>query len=223
MSNDRRQIEIERQFRKLSYLYLRKRMTKREARRAAGTRHLRLVKKEEIAQSVAGCDMDPSIVREGKERLFEERWYAQIFPTADPNYYLSRYWLMRETSYAARGYPERAYAKWLVLNFLWTLLESVCRKRAQAETFRKACERDTAGVVTPLLRAINTVFVAALRFYRSKRGSGQKAIDVSTFFQRRNLHKEFGKHWPGSGNRSQTAFSRAWAKFQKALDEEMNA
>jgi hypothetical protein len=159
MSNDRRQIEIERQLRKLHYLYLRKRMTKGEARRAAGTRHLRLVKKEEIAQAVAGCELDPSIVREGKERLFEERWYTQIFPTADPNYYLSRYWLMRKVSYAARGYPERAYAKWLVLNFAWTSLEPVCRKRAQAEAFRSVCERDTTRTVTPLLRAIDAVFV----------------------------------------------------------------
>jgi hypothetical protein len=71
MSNDRRQIEIERQLRKLHYLYLRKRMTKGEARRAAGARHLRLIKKEELAQAVAGCDLDPFIVREGKERLFE--------------------------------------------------------------------------------------------------------------------------------------------------------
>ena len=223
MANDRRQIEIERQLRKVHYLYLRKRMTKGEARRAAGTRHLRLVKKEEIAQAVAGCDLDPSIVREGKERLFEERWYAQIFPTADPKYYLSRYWLMREVSYAARGYPERAYAKWLVLNFMWTSLEPVCRKRAQAEAFRNACERNTANVVTPLLRAIDAGFMAALRFYRGKRGSGQKAIDVSTFFQRRNLHKEFGTHWRSSRNNSRAVFSRAWTKFRKALDGEMAA
>jgi hypothetical protein len=128
---------------------------------------------------------------------------------------------MREVSYAARGYPERAYAKWLALNFLWTSLEPVCRKRAQAEAFRTACERDAARVVIPLLRAIAAVFVTALRFYRGKRGSGQKAIDVSTFFQRRNLHKEFGKHWRGAGNKSRTAFNRAWTKFRKALDEEM--
>jgi hypothetical protein len=52
MSNDRRQITLERQLRKLHYLYLRKRMTKGEARRAAGVRHLHFVKKEEIAQAV---------------------------------------------------------------------------------------------------------------------------------------------------------------------------
>ena len=223
MSNDRRQVEIERQLRKLHYLYLRKRMTKGEARRAAGARHLRLVRKEELAQAVAGCDLDPFIVREGKERLFEERWYGQIFPTADPNYYLPRYWLMGEVSYAARGYPERAYAKWLTLNFAWQALDPLCRKRAQATAFREACERDTAEVVTPLLRALDAVFVAALRFYRANRGTGPTAIDVSTFFKRRNLDKEFARFWRGSRNTSRAAFHRAWTRFRKALDEEMTA
>lgn len=37
MSNDRQQIILERELRKLGYQYLRKRQTKREARRAAGS------------------------------------------------------------------------------------------------------------------------------------------------------------------------------------------
>lgn len=219
MSNDRRQIEIERQFRKLNYLYVRKRMTKSEARRAAGTRHMRLIKKEEIAQAVAGCDLDPSIVREGKEYLFEERWYGQIFSKADPNYYLSRYWLQHEVSYAARGYPERAYAKWLTLNFLWLRLDPLCRGRASAEAFRYACERNT-DTLYPLQRAIDAAFREALRFFRSKRGSGQKAIDVSTFFKRRNLHKEFARFWRSSKNKSRAKFQTAWSKFETALRRE---
>jgi hypothetical protein len=221
MSNDRRQIEIERQFRKLHYLYLRKRMTKGEARRAAGARHLRLIKKEELAQAVAACDLDPFLVREGKEGLFEEPWYGQVFPTADPNYYLSRYWLMREVSYAARGYPERAYAKWLTLHFAWQSLEPLCRKRSQATAFREACERDNPSVVTPLLRAIDVAFSAALRFYRANRGTGPTAIDVSTFFKRRNLDKEFACFWRASRNPARSKFAAAWARFQKALDEEV--
>lgn len=40
MSNDRRQIDLERNLRKLDYQYLRKRQTKGEARRHAGDRHL---------------------------------------------------------------------------------------------------------------------------------------------------------------------------------------
>ena len=106
MSNDRRQIEIERQMRKLDYYYVRKRQTKGEARRAAGSQKYRLVRKDEIAQAVAACDLETSILREGKEGLFEERWYSHIFPTSDPYYYLTRYWLMRQVSYMAHGYPK---------------------------------------------------------------------------------------------------------------------
>jgi hypothetical protein len=218
MSNDRRQIEIERQLRKLNYLYMRKRMTKGEARRSAGTRHLRPIKKDELAQAVAACDLDPFIVREGKEGLFEERLYPRVFPTADPNYYLSRYWLMREISYAARGYPERAYAKWLALNFAWQKLEPLCRNRSHALVFREACERDAETVVTPLLQVLHRVFAATLRFYRLNRGSGPKATDVSTFFKRRNLDKDFAQFWRGPHNPARKGFATAWARFARALE-----
>lgn len=221
MANDRRQIEIERQLRKVHYLYLRKRTTKGEARRAAGARHLRLIKKEEFAQAVAACDLDPYIVRAGKEGLFEERWYAQVFPTADPNYYLSRYWLMHEVGYAARGYPERAYAKWITLHFVWEYLEPLTRRRMHATAFRNACERDNAAVVFPLLHAINCVFSTVLRYYRTNRGSGPTAIDVSTFFKRRNLHKEFARFWTGPLNPARNKFTAAWARFRNALDKFM--
>lgn len=220
MSNDRRQIEIERQFRKLGYYYMRKRMTKGEARRASGGRHYFIVKKEEIAQAVAGCDLDPSIVREGKERLFEERWYGHIFPTGDPNYYLSRYWALRAVSYNARGYPERAYAKWLVLNFAWEHLAGLLRGHTRAEAFRSFGERKTA-LLRNLDLAINAVFAAALQFYRSKRGKGATALDVSTFFQRRNLHKELRRFWRSPANKSRGRFVKSMKRFARVLADEV--
>lgn len=223
MSNDRRQIDIERQLRKVNYLYLRKRMTKGEARRLGGSRHLRLVKKEEIAQAVAACDLDPSIVREGKERLFEERWYGQVFPTSDPNYFLSRYWLLRQVSYAARGYPERAYAKWLVLHSVWPSLDPLCRARARAEAFRRVCERDDGGVLRPMIKAIDAMFTSVLRFYRLRRGAGKRAADVSTFFQRRKLHNDFARFWRSGQNRARIAFTKAWRRFEHALAAEMES
>jgi hypothetical protein len=219
MSNDRRQIVLERQLRKLHYLYLRKRMTKGEARRAAGVRHLRFVKKEEIAQAVAGCELDPVLVRKGKEGLFEERWYGEIFPNGDPKYYLSRYWLMREVSYGARGFPERAYAKWVVLHFMWNRLDEHTRSRANAEAFRLACERGTPAIETPLLKCIDAAYRAALAFYREKRGHGPTAIDVSTFFQRRNLHNEFESYWRGSKNGARKHFDKSWSRFRTAFRE----
>lgn len=127
---------------------------------------------------------------------------------------------MRQTSYAARGYPERAYAKWLTLNFAWKELDPLCQKRGHATAFREACERDTAEVVVPLQRALNAVFVAALRFYRANRGSGPTALDVSLFFKRRDRHKEFARFWRASENTARPAFDRAWARFRKALDEQ---
>jgi hypothetical protein len=220
MSNDRRQIEIERQLRKLNYWYIRKRQTKSEARGQSGVRHYILIKKEELAQAVAACDLDPVVVREGKEGLFEERLYPHVFPNGDPYYYLSRYWLMREVSYAASGYPERAYAKWIVLNFVWSHLAPLVRARAGADCFRLEIER--TGLSEPFLnKAINIVFAAAISFYRKKRGKGATAADVSTFFKRKALHKEFQKFWNGSGNKRKGAFRKAWLSYEAAFRQEM--
>jgi hypothetical protein len=219
MSNDRRQIEIERQLRKLNYFYLRKRMTKGEARRVNGTRHLRIVKKEEFAQAVAGCDLDPAVVREGREHLFEEGLYDQIFPNADPHYYLARYWLLRQVTTVARGDRQRVYAKWLVLHLVWSSLAPLCRARSGVEAFSRACERKKAEVVNPLNRAIDTMFADALRFYRSKRGAGKDAVDVSTFFKRRKLPSEFERFWQRRGNPAREKFSRSWASFKGAIEK----
>jgi hypothetical protein len=220
MSNDRRQIEIERRFRKLGYMYLRKRQTRREAQRYSHAHHQFLVKKEELAQAVAACDLDPAIVREGKEGLFEERLYARVFPTGDPLYYLGRYWLMKEVSYCARGYPERAYAKWVVLNFVWSQLAPALRGKSALEAFRQSCERQRHEVVVPLSRAIDRVFRAALAFYRAKRGKGATALDVSTFFKRKKLDREFARYWTSSRNSHRGSFRGRIKNAVNALSEE---
>jgi len=214
MANDRRQVEIERELRKLGYLYLRKRQTKGEARRAAGNHYHFFVKKEELARAVAGCDLDPSIPRRGVQRLFEEPLYNQAFPNSDPAFYLPRFWLMRMVSRASRGYPERAYAKWAVLNFLWTQLSRVLRSNERVERFRRQCERN-GPVVKPLLGAANSAFAAMLRFYRANRGTGAKAIDVSTFFQRTELDKQFKKYWRGPSVRGKGALKGHLGQIEK--------
>jgi hypothetical protein len=216
MSNDRRQIEIERNLRKIDYQYLRKRQSKSEARRNSGVRHRFLIKKEELAQAVAACDLDPSIVREGKERLFEERYYDQVFPNADPNYYLPRYWLAANVSYVARGYPQRAYAKWVVTNFVWQRLQPILNARHKREFFRRQCERSE---FSSLWKSCNAVFKNAIAFYRARRGKGEKAADVSTFFQRRSLHREFERFWKYTPTKYRGQFKSAWAKFEDELDK----
>ena len=216
MSNDRRQIDLERNLRKLDDQYLRKRQTKGEARRHAGVRHRFLVKKEELAQAVAACDLDPSIVREGKERLFEERFYNQVFPNADPNYYLPRYWLVASASFAARGFPERAYAKWVVTHFVWQAVGRILNTRHLRELFVRVNERDDLASLGTLC---HSAFKEVIKFYRARRGTGETATDVSTFFQRKGLHKDFQRFWNNGSGNHKSQFFRAFKKLKEDMRE----
>jgi hypothetical protein len=222
MSNDRRQIEIERQFRKLNYLYVRKRQTKGEARRAAAVAYYFTVKKEELALAVAACDLDPAVVREGKENLFEERRYSHVFPNSDPGFYLCRYWLMQAVGYRARGYTKRGYAKWLVINFLWSRLKPQLVAKSRQDAFRREGE-SWAPTFSALDNAATVAFRAVLAFYRARRGKGAKAIDADAFFQRRKLDTEFAKFWSGPLNKHRSAFKKSWKRFESTFQEAAGA
>jgi hypothetical protein len=220
MSNDRRQIEIDRALRKFGYCYVRKRQTKGEMLRTSGVRSHHFIKKEQLAQAVAGCDLDPLIVREGKENLFDEEYYSQVFPTADPYYYLTRYCTFCAVTYAARGYPERGYAKWVVLNFIWSRVAPLVRSKQAADCFHQSWFRSW-GSMQHLIAAVDAVFKAGLQFYRVRRGKGAKAIDVSSFFKRKNLHVDFERFWEGSTNQRKGAFKRAWTRYERKFREEV--
>jgi hypothetical protein len=218
-SNDRRQIEIERALKGYGYLYLRKRMTIAEARRSAHGRNYKPVKKDELAQAVAGCDLDPVVVRSGKEKLFEEELYDTVFPNADPLYYLPRYSLMKEVSSHAWGYPERGYAKWLVLGFVWSNVHPLMRSRRIKEDFHDALRYD-ADMTRPLSRAIDKVYAAAIKFYRAGRGRGRTAIDVSQFFRnKRGRDEEFRAFWSRYSATTRKGFTRDIQQVENLLKE----
>jgi len=217
MSNDRVQIELERMFRKLGYLYIRKRQSKGEAKRSAPGKHYWPVRKEEIAQAVAACEMDPWWLRQGKEKLFEEDLYPKVFPNTDPNFYLSRYRLLREVTYAGRGNPERGYAKWLTLNFVWSHLAPMVRSSRNARSFRLQAERTTGEVPYQLNRAIDKVFREVLTYYRQNRGKGNAALDVSRFFRdRKNHHREFEAFWDKKA-KAKRSFAKCMARIEAAI------
>ena len=218
-SNDHKQIQIERELRKFGYYYLRKRKTKSEAWSSCGSVK-DIIKKEDLARAVAACDLDPSIVRNvGKEGLFNDRYYNLVFPTTDPYYYLPRYWLVKQAEYEAGGYPERAYAKWLVVHFTWQQIESELRKKALSEGFADAWFKNRRSC-DHLLHAIGHVFKASLKFYRYKKGKGAKALDVSGFFKRKGLDSAFETFWTSSRNGSRGKFRRYLRKWESALQTE---
>ncbi len=195
---------------------MRKRQSRSEAKSIAGANHFFTITKEELAQSVSACDLDPSIVRSGKETLFEEDYYKLVFPTANPNYYLNRYWVMKKVTNSAHGYPERAYAKWLVVHYLWTQIGKQLRSDSMSSVFQNDCKRGSE-LSTIIEQMADTCFRAALLFYRKRRGKGETATDVSTFFKRKRMHDDFNSFWKGSTNKYRRKFSSEFVKYNKVF------
>jgi hypothetical protein len=218
ISNDRRQIELERALRKIGYFYLRKRQSKQEALKIAGRGQYFIITKEQFAQAVAGCELDPAIIRSGRERLFTEEFYERVFPNADPNFYLPRYCLMREVTKAARGVPARGYAKWLVLHFMWSHVGAFVRGARKSRAFRVLCEKQSQHAVLGLKQSIEDVFVEAKKYFRENRGEGEAALDVSQFFKNRKQHHiNFTNHWQSVGENRKQSFNKGLARIENAV------
>lgn len=216
VSNDYIQIYLEREFRKKSYQYIRKRMNKTEARREQGQGYFQM-KKDELAQAVASTLFDPVVVRKGKEKLFEDPYYKSIFSSHDIAFYLSRYWMMRKVQYAAKGYPRRAYAKWVVLNFVWKDFGNKIDSGTIERKFRYICECRISNILDTLNVTISSVYRAALKFYNLNKGEGEEARDESTFFQLSKLHDRFNDYWYSKKNKYRKIYGMNKNKFLNKL------
>ncbi len=214
-ANDTRQVLLEREFAKFRYQYVRKRQSKKEARRILRNQHQFWVKKDELAQVVGACELDPYAVRSGKEGLFKEPYYDRIFDNRTVRDYLAIYWVGRTVKYVGSGYPNRAYAKWHAMHFLWSHVEPLVRSKAVSDQFRQACERNRRPA--SFERATGHVFDCLLSFFRAKRGKGGQAIDISNFFYRPRVHLDFKKYWQRSANRHRSKFKKQLQVFAGEL------
>ncbi|MBB6095623.1 hypothetical protein HNQ60_004514 [Povalibacter uvarum] len=196
MANDRRQLEIEKELRRRDYLYARKRQTKGELRAQVRGKKYLVINKEELAQAVAGCELDPVIARSGKDNLFVEGVYDDVFPNSKAEFYLPRYWLFKEVTKGARHAPQRGYTKWMVLGFVWDKLRGKIRRDREMLKFVEMCRCEREALLKPLGRLIGLTYVQAIAYYRANRGSGDSEQDISLFFRsKRGRDKEFLRHW----------------------------
>lgn len=214
-TNDSRQVMLQRDFAKFRYHYIRKRQSRREARRLFGQQYGFWLKMDEIAQLVAACELDPYLVRSGKQGLFEFPLYGKIFDGRNVTEYLSIYWLGKIVRRQGAGYPDRAYAKWHAMHFLWSYVAPLLRKKSTTEEFRRRCESREGW--PPLERATNEVFKALGDFFKANRGFGQKATDISNFFYRPHQEKAFQKYWSSRRNLRKSRFKRHMLAFERAL------
>lgn len=222
MSNDAEQVRLERELRKRSYAYLRKRASKGEARRLVRFKPIAFIKKQEIAQFVGACILDPFEVRLGKERLFEPDLYPKVFAQRPMNLCLTMYWLGRAVGYVSRGYSRRGYAKWVVLHFLWDQLEGFFRAPSTRDLFVRSWEHEWwsgGDVFKSLCQCIEMVFKAANRFYFRQRGKGPSQFDESTFYKRRGLHDRFSTFWLNGKHPYRRSFSRSVKRFTESIHE----
>jgi hypothetical protein len=133
-ANDEEQVRLERELRKWDVLYIRKRQSKAEIRRTHGAKYKLVIKKEDLARSVAGCLLDPSTLRLGKENLFDEVNYPKIFNGRPALEYLTFFWLNQVVRWRVAG-SEKGYARWLVLHFIWNQVGEKLKRPAFAAWF----------------------------------------------------------------------------------------
>jgi hypothetical protein len=218
-ANDSRQVHLQRELAKLKYQYLRKRQSKKEAKRLLGHQHWFWIKKDELAQLVAACEFDPVVVRSGKEGLFEPPLYDRIFDGRAIREYLSMYWMGRVVKYESSSYPDRAYAKWYALHFLWHYTGPLLRRKAIADHFRTSCERGRWPA--SLHAAADQVYRSLMEFYKLKKGKGAHGVDISNFFYRQNQHKAFETFWRGPRNARKVRFRTLLKRFQSDMEAEV--
>jgi hypothetical protein len=121
----------------------------------------------------------------------------------------------------SKGYPQRGYMKWLVLGFMWRRVSPLVRSRNAAATFRTLCEKGRGELLNPLLRGIDQVYLAASRYYRLNRGTGDKQMDPSLFFRsKRGRDREFEAFWQRPGNHARKPFEKRMQKVQAVLHSE---
>lgn len=220
-SNDPLQRDLEREFNALGYQYLRKRQTRVEAKRSLGSQHRFRVSKEDLAKAVGDCKYKSLSRLEGLQPLFDEH-YERIFANHQPRYYLSCFWLTKTVNSAARGSPERQWAKLVALHFLWNDEIGKAIKH-HADRFIAACETDAYSVMRPLNRAIDQALRGAIKSYRRHRGAGVDLLELSPYFKREEAHDLFAMYWRGRNNPHRAQYKTAAQRFADELKEAATA
>jgi hypothetical protein len=218
-SNDRIQVHLDRELRKLGYHYARKRQTKREVRREALTAHF-IVTKQELAQAV-GATLEEGLPRRlGRERLFEEPYYGRIFGSENVYFYLARFRLMKLVNSCAYGSAERQWAKFVVLFFVWNELGRDIERHQRAFVVATEHAARYVDVVQPAERLVDLTFKATRDYYSRKRGEGSERLDLATFYKRKDVYPSFERFWRSQQNpaRRRAQFRQAVATFRAALN-----
>ncbi len=144
---------------------------------------MKLISKEEFAQIITACEVDPTQARIAKEKLFEEQHYKRIFIDSEPYFYLSRYWLMKLIDNSSKKSQERRESRFHVMNFMWSQIAPMIRAKSKCREMIEQCERKNSDFTNHLNSAIDFTFQSMKEFFIAHRGAGNDKVDVATFFK----------------------------------------
>lgn len=221
VSNDSQQVRIERELRKRYYAYLRKRQAKGEARRHLKFQPVAVIAKQELAQAIGACVLDPFEVRSGKERLFEPDPYAKIFCGRPISEYLMFYWLGRAARERGKQTITRPYAKWVVLGRMYAELRSAFSSSSARERFVTACEASYwyDHPLKPLMAAFDCLYRAAEGYYKKNRLIDGELYDHSLFYKREGHDVRFAEFWNNGNHGQRGTFKKKIVLLKDSLIE----
>ena len=133
MSNDQKQVELQRNFKRKGYLYIRKKQTKHSARSNwRGKKWFAEIKKEDLAQYLGATQLNnPAFIRNtGKISLFKNGVYEKLFNRNDVEHYVLHMYLGQFIERIARNniigiatnHKKKAQwwdARWVVMSIFW--------------------------------------------------------------------------------------------------------
>lgn len=225
VSNDRRQVAIERDFERVNYLYVRKRHGRGSEPSVNGVQRYRMrIDMQALAKAVGACELDPAIALREADTLFQDH-YDRVFPRGrDCSFYLPRYWLAECVESAIKDLPDRVadrvkFARWLIVHFIWhEYLADALDGARRADYFRSSCEDKDSVVKGHFLRAIRAMLRACDTFSQRERGKSREHSDFRDFLSHRGIPQQFGTFWYNSRlNTHRKTFKVSWEKFEDTL------
>lgn len=206
-SNDRGQIRLGRELRRLRHYYARKKTPKSEQQGASGG--LPIVSRDEVAEAVGSCLEESLPHRVVKDRLYEdEATYQEIFNPDEAlrNLLIVYLWRAIQKDFdARRTLPERKQGKWLALFYIWKVVGPSLLPSAVG----LVDEAKAVGGSKRLSRLAHEAGDAVEAFYRAKAGKGYPD-DAVRFFKMPKLYEPFRTFLRSrAGAKSKVALKRA--------------
>ena len=213
-TNDSLQIELERSLRELQYQYLRRNENRKDAMRRPGYQFKNKIKKNEMAQAVATCDIDGFVYRIGISKAFDpdEDYYDRLF-TKNVDYLLNSYWFVRSVKRIGRKKAFMGEAKWLAAYDAWGMLAPELK---ESSALHSILARSSGSDTEVLLDRMFEVSLREMKKFYQHSVRGQRPKPPASRFFRRVTHNEF-RAWADDA-RSQS-FARALKAFRDSIPE----